>query len=118
MLGKPNLDTVVIKVVPAASLIAQLEKGEIDITAGGGIGEIPLSDWDKAKTLKNIDAISYQDNGYQYIDINYRANKPTNNKLFRQALAYGINRKLMVDQLLKGEGSYLQWAHHSRHGLL
>lgn len=105
VLGKPNLDTLIFKVVPAASLVAQLEKGEVDITAGGGIGEIPLDDWEKAKSLKNVEAYSYTDNGYQYIDINYRANKPTNNKLFRQALAYGINRKLIVDQLLKGEGA-------------
>ncbi len=104
VLGKPNLDTLIIKVVPAASLVAQLEKGEIDMTAGGGIGEIPIDDWARAKGLKNIDAYSYVDNGYQYIDINYRANKPTNNKLFRQAVVTAINRKLIVDSLLLGEG--------------
>lgn len=102
VLGKPNLDTLILKVVPAASLVAQLEKGEIDMTAGGGIGEIPLDDWDRAKALKNVTSYEYDDNGYQYIEYNFRANKPTNNKLFRQALAYAINRKLMVDQLLKG----------------
>jgi peptide/nickel transport system substrate-binding protein len=104
VLGKPNLDSIIIKVVPAASLVAQLEKGEIDLTAGGGIGEVPLDDWARAKGLKNIDAISYVDNGYQYIDINYRAKKPTNNKLFKQAITTAINRKLIVDSLLLGEG--------------
>ncbi len=104
VLGKPNLDTVIVKVVPAASLVAQLEKGEIDMTSGGGIGEVPLDDWARAKGLKNIDAYSYVDVGYQYIDINYRAKKPTNNKLFRQAVVTAINRKLIVDSLLLGEG--------------
>lgn len=102
VLGKPNLDTLILKVVPAASLVAQLEKGEIDMTAGGGIGEIPLDDWERAKKLTNVNSYLYDDNGYQYMEYNFRANKPLNNKLARQALAYAINRKLMVDQLLLG----------------
>ncbi len=103
-LGKPNLDTLVISIVNPATMVAQLEKGELDMVAAGGIGDILIDDWDKVNTLQNVKAISYPADGYQYMIVRGDKNKPWGNKLVRQALAYGLNRKLMVDQLIKGQG--------------
>ena len=102
--GAPHLDKVIISIVTPATMVAQLEKGEVDITAAGGIGDIPLDDWERVQALPNVTATSYQDNGYQYSLINMDPAKPWADKRVRQALAYGINRQLIVDSLLKGQG--------------
>ena len=106
--GKPHLDKLIISIVTPATMVAQLEKGEVDISAGGGIGDIPLDDWDRVKALPNVNAYSYQDNGYQYMIISGDASKPWADKRVRQALAYAINRQLIVDKLLKGQGVVAQ----------
>jgi peptide/nickel transport system substrate-binding protein len=102
--GAPNLDKVIISIVTPATMVAQLEKGEVDIAASGGIGDIPLDDWERVQALPNATAASYQDNGYQYMIINGDPDLPWADKRIRQALAYGINRQLIVDSLLKGQG--------------
>jgi peptide/nickel transport system substrate-binding protein len=103
-LGAPHLDRLIVSIVTPATMVAQLEKGEVDISASGGIGDIPLDDWDRVQGLDNVNAYSYQDNGYQYMIINGDPELPWADKRIRQALAYGINRQLIVDSLLKGQG--------------
>ncbi len=107
-LGRPHLDKLIVKIISPATMVAQLEKGEVDISAGGGIGDIPLDDWERVKSLPNVEAYSYQDNGYQYMLINHDASRPWTDKRIRHALAYGINRQLIVDKLLKGQGVVCQ----------
>jgi peptide/nickel transport system substrate-binding protein len=102
--GKPHLDKLIVSIVTPATMVAQLEKGEADMAAGGGIGDIPLDDWERVKALPNVRAYSYQDNGYQYMIINGDPSKVWADKRLRQALAYAINRQLIVDKLLKGQG--------------
>lgn len=102
-LGKPKLEKVFIRIMKPTTAVAALEKGELDLTAGPGIGEIPITDWDKVKSLPNVDAISFPSNNYQYMDINFDI--PTwKDPRVRQALAHAINRQLIVDRLLKGNG--------------
>ncbi len=103
-LGKPNLDTLVVTIVNPATMVAQLEKGELDMVAGGGIGDLLIDDWDRVNALPNVKAVSYPADGYQYMIIRGDKGKPFADKRVRQALAYAINRKLMVDQLIKGQG--------------
>ena len=102
--GKPHLDKVIVSIVTPATMVAQLEKGEVDLSAAGGIGDIPLDDWERVQALPNVTATSYQDNGYQYALINMAPGSVWGDKRLRQALTYGINRQLIVDSLLKGEG--------------
>ncbi len=102
--GAPHLDRVIISIVTPATMVAQLEKGEVDISSAGGIGDIPLDDWERVQALPNVTATSYQDNGYQYMIINGDPELPWADKRIRQALAYGVNRQLIVDSLLKGQG--------------
>lgn len=103
-LGKPHLDQVFVKIISPATMVAQLESDEVDISASGGIGDIPLDDWERVQNLPNVNAYSYQDNGYQYMLINGDPSLPWADKNVRHALAYGINRQLIVDNLLKGQG--------------
>ena len=107
-LGKPNLEQIFVKIITPATMVAQLEQNEVDITASGGIGDVPLDDWERVQSLENVNAYGYQDNGYQYMIINWDPEGPWVDKKIRQALAYGINRQLIVDQLLKGLGVIAQ----------
>jgi peptide/nickel transport system substrate-binding protein len=103
-LGKPNLDSIIIKILAPATMVAQLEKGELDMVAAGGIGDAPIDDWDKVKALTNVNAIAYDADGYQYALFNTKPGSRFADKAVRQAVITGVNRKLMVDQLLKGQG--------------
>jgi len=109
-LGAPHLDKLIVKIINPSTMVAQLEKGELDMVAAGGIGDVPLDDWERVQELENVDAFSYQDNGYQYMIINgdTELGLPWADKNVRQALAYGINRQLIVDKLLKGQGIVAQ----------
>ena len=55
-MGAPHLDKVIISIVTPATMVAQLEKGEVDISAAGGIGDIPLDDWERVQALPNVTA--------------------------------------------------------------
>ena len=106
-LGQPKLERVFVRIMQATTAVAALEKGEVDITAGAGIGEIPITDWDKVQSLSNVNAVSFVSRGYQYMDFNH--NRPFfKDAKVRQAFYYAINRKLIVDNLLKGTGVVLE----------
>ncbi len=105
-LGAPKLDKLFVKIVGAASFAAALEKGEIDVAAGVGIGEVPVADWDKVSTLSTLRPVTYVAPSYQYLDINVA--KPEFSKAeVRQAFAHAINRPLIVSRLLKGQGEVI-----------
>jgi peptide/nickel transport system substrate-binding protein len=106
-LGKPKLERLFLRIMPATTAVAALEKGEIDLTAGAGIGEIPISDWDKVQKLTNVNAVTFVSKGYQYMEFNHKQAFFKDPKV-RQAFYYGVNRKLIVDTLLKGNGLALE----------
>ncbi|WP_418038090.1 ABC transporter substrate-binding protein [Paenibacillus xylanilyticus] len=98
--GAPNIKDIYIKMMPATNLAAQLQTGDIQLTSPG-VGLIPVQDFDKVANMANV-ITGYGD-----------ANNPNimfiNTKKFpdpkvRQAMAYAMNRQLIVDQLLKGQG--------------
>jgi peptide/nickel transport system substrate-binding protein len=98
--GEPSIKEVFIKMMPATNLAAQLQTGDIQMTSPG-VGLIPIQDFDKVENMATV-ATGYGD-----------ANNPNimfiNSKTFpdpkvRQAIAYAMNRELIVDQLLKGQG--------------
>jgi peptide/nickel transport system substrate-binding protein len=106
-LGTPKVERVFVRIMQANTAVAALEKGEVDITAGAGIGEIPITDWDKVQGLANVNAVSFVSRGYQYFDFNHTRPFFENPKV-REAFYYGINRKLIVDNLLQGTGVVLE----------
>lgn len=101
-LGCPDFKTFVIKVVPAASLTAGLLNGDIDVV---GAGSIPLSDWETVKSSDNLVAQSITSYSYQYMQFNLSEGNDTfQDAAVRTAFDKAIDKQLMVDQLMTGEG--------------
>jgi peptide/nickel transport system substrate-binding protein len=108
-LGKPKLDKLFVKIVGQATFAAAIEKGEIDVAAGVGIGEVPIADWERVSTLPTVTPTTYVAPSYQYLDFNVANPSPTvfAKPEIRQAFAHAINRNLIVQRLLKGQGEVL-----------
>ncbi|MGG0736752.1 ABC transporter substrate-binding protein [Niallia taxi] len=100
-LGEVQLDKMFVKIMPAANLVAQLQTGEIQMNAAGGIGKIAVQDFDTVKGFENVTTKTEKTYGYQ--NMMFNTEKITDEKV-RQAFAYAIDREKIVDQLLKGEG--------------
>ncbi|TRZ36085.1 oligopeptide-binding protein AppA [Niallia circulans] len=100
-LGEVQLDKMFVKIMPAANLVAQLQTGEIQMNAAGGIGKIAVQDFDTVKGFENVTTKTEKTYGYQ--NMMFNTEKITDEKV-RQAIAYAIDREKIVDQLLKGEG--------------
>lgn len=101
--GSPDFKTLVVRVVPAANLTAGLMNGDIDVVA---MGSIPLSDWNTVKNSDSIVAASVNEYSYQYMLFNLsESNEAFQDAKVRIAFDKAINKKLMVDQLMLGEGN-------------
>lgn len=105
-LGEPKLDKIFVRIVPRATIAAALEKGEIDMTGGAGIGEVPVEDWEKVAAMPHLTPATYVAPSYQYMDVN-AAQPHLSDPRVRRAFAHAINRQLIVDRLLKGQGEVL-----------
>lgn len=102
-LGAPNLRRLFVRIIPPTVMLAQLERGDLDVTAGAGIGSILTDDWDRVKSMSNVRAVSIPTPGYQFMAFNFQRTY-LQDKRVRRAIAHATNRQLMVSQLLKGEG--------------
>ncbi|MCL2703910.1 MAG: peptide ABC transporter substrate-binding protein [Defluviitaleaceae bacterium] len=100
--GAPKIDRLVVRIIPTANLLAGLISGEIDILAGGGLGAILLDDWGMAKEQNNLITESIPTQSYQMLIINTQ--KPYMTERARQAFSMAINRDVLVNSLLQGEG--------------
>ncbi len=105
-LGAPKLDKLFIKIVGQTTFAAAIEKGEIDVAAGNGIGEVPIADWEKVSALSTVTPVTYVAPSYQYLDFNI-ADPTFKDAKVRQAFAHAINRPLIIQRLLKGNGEVL-----------
>lgn len=103
--GAPKLDEVFVKIMPGANLTAQLQSGEIDMNAPT-IGQIPFEDYAKVKGMANVtaDTIGVQST-IQTLMINLATIPDVK---VRKAISYAINRKMVLDNLLKGDGEMLE----------
>lgn len=99
-LQKPDFDRLVFKKVQASNLLSGLMSGEIDALSGNT--QIPLSDWEAAKSAEGVVAKSVPTYAYQYMAINTSRDYLTED--IRHAISFAINRQVIVDQLLQGEG--------------
>lgn len=100
--GCPDFKTLVVRVVPAANLTAGLLNGDIDVVA---MGSIPLADWETVKNSDGVVAASVEDYSYQYMLFNLSEADPDfQDAKVRTAFDMAINKQVMVDQLMMGEG--------------
>ncbi|EGL18053.1 MULTISPECIES: ABC transporter substrate-binding protein [unclassified Paenibacillus] len=106
-----KLDKIFIKVLPAANLVAQLQTGEIHMNSLP-VGLIPITEYEKVKALPNVELTTSNPSIPPELFFN-TAN--ISDSRVRQAFAYAINRKLIVDQLLKGQGEVIDGGIPSYH---
>ena len=103
--GVPKLDEVYFKIMPGANITAQLQSGEIDMN-DASLGTIPIEDTDKVKSMPNIIADTKgMSTGIQTLMINM--NTVTDVRV-RKAISHAINRKLIIDNLVKGDGEAIE----------
>jgi peptide/nickel transport system substrate-binding protein len=132
--GKPHLDSVVWKIVDGSVILGLLEKGEIDFVADPN--GFQAADYDTVKAMGNVNIIEQPGFGYQLMgmEVNHRAkgdatldpskwteNKNLSNVKVRQAIAYAIDRKAIIQGLLFGRASITNspiasqfWAYDSK----
>ncbi|GGG72317.1 ABC transporter substrate-binding protein [Paenibacillus radicis (ex Gao et al. 2016)] len=106
-----KLDKIFIKVLPAANLVAQLQTGEIHMNSIP-VGLIPITDYEKVTGFSNVELTS--GNSSVPPELFFNAEKISDPKV-RQAFAYALNRSLIVDQLLKGQGEIIDGGIPSYH---
>ncbi|HEY2493233.1 MAG TPA: ABC transporter substrate-binding protein [Paenibacillus sp.] len=98
-----KLDKIIVKVLPATNLVAQLQTNEIQLNSLP-VGLIPITDYETVKNLPNISLSSSTPS--EPAELFFNVTKITDPKV-RQAFAYAINRQLIVDQLFKGQADII-----------
>ncbi|MDV4152298.1 ABC transporter substrate-binding protein [Clostridium sp. AL.422] len=96
-LGKPNIPNIIYKVTSQETRMQMLTTGEIDM-------DMVTVSQDNVQALKDsqfLDLHIFPTNGYGYIGFNFTNPKFQDQKV-RQALAYGLNRKEVVDAVYAG----------------
>ncbi|OMF37751.1 hypothetical protein BK133_04230 [Paenibacillus sp. FSL H8-0548] len=110
--GAPEIAKVFIKIMPAANIVAQLQSGELDMNAAQGTGNIPAAEWLTVKTFDNVATSEAQTRRYNSIEINMERFP---DKEVRQAIAYAINRSMIVDQLMPNAGELQDGPYSNSH---
>ena len=98
--GQPLLDRV-------AFIVAPNPKVAVDALAGGQLllAELPWSQQAAiSTTLSTFQYGSYPENGYYFLAMNMRPERPLNNLRVRQALAAALDVPRIVEQVTKGQG--------------
>ena len=98
--GAPKIAKLNIKIVSGSQLYAGLQSGEIDITQPT-MSVIPEEDYDSVEALSNVNVVYGEPVTNQSVFIQTK-NVP--DVRVRQAMLYAIDRKMVLEQLLKGKG--------------
>lgn len=99
--GKPKMQNFILKVVNEATVQAELVSGTVDIA---DISSIKNSE-SKNLMSKGVKVVRYPNSKIQYMGFNLRDKKLDIN--VRTAIAYGIDRKAIVEGLIEGNGVVL-----------
>ena len=97
-LGAPDFDRLVYRVVTAPNLLAGLVSGEIDVLSADA--SLPLTDWEAACNTEGITTMSIPSFQYQTMVINTQRIPQE----VRQAINIAINKDVLIQSLLMGEG--------------
>lgn len=99
-LGAPDFDRMVFKKVQPSNILSGLMSGEIDVLSGNT--QIPLADWEAACNTPGVVTKSVPTYAYQYMAMN--TSRDYLSQDVRHAISLAINRQVIVDQLLQGQG--------------
>ncbi len=99
--GPPaHIQNIVYKIVPDQNtLVAELRTGQIQFDEG-----VPPQDVAEVKKFAGIDLKRFTNAEYVYMGFNFKYFKPFDSLAVRQAIAYGINRKAIVKDVVLGYG--------------
>ncbi|RJE90364.1 ABC transporter substrate-binding protein [Paenibacillus sp. 1011MAR3C5] len=110
-LDVPKIDTIFIKVLPAANLVAQLQTGEIQMNSLP-VGLVPITDYDKVTGFDNVNVTSAP--ASEPAELFFNVEKLPDKKV-RQAIAHALNRPQIVEKLLKGQAEIIDGGIPSKH---
>jgi len=112
--GKPNLDTIIYKVIPDSNImLIQLKAGEVDI-----VSNVAFAQLDQIKDIAGMQAMITPNMIWEHLDFNL------DHALFqdarvRQAIALGIDKQALIANVLKsaatpavGDQSSLSWGYN------
>lgn len=102
--GAPEIENVYVRVMNGTALITEFQAGNLHMTAGGGIGMVPVQDIGLLEDIEGLVVEEFPSFNGQYMIIN---NDTYDNAKVRQAFAHAFNRQLIVDNLLNGRGEVL-----------
>lgn len=100
--GKAKTNKFILKVTNPDTLQAEFKNGNVDIA---NVNDMSKSEVEALKK-DDFDTITYPDYMFQYMGFNLREKKFQDKKV-RQAFMYAIDRKLLVDKLLEGNGEVI-----------
>ncbi len=112
--GRPNLDSIVYKVIPDSGImLTQLKAGEVDIVSNVGLTQL-----EQVKAISGVRAVVTPNMIWEHLDFN------VDNALFqdvrvRRAIALALDRQAIITEALKGvasaavgDQSPLSWAYN------
>jgi len=102
--GRPNLDGLVIKIVPESSTqVAALKAGEAHVISSLPPDLVEAIDADpNTRVVSTLSSVSFQVNFYCY-----DWEGPETDKRVRQALNYAVDKETILNQLMRGYGAVL-----------
>lgn len=103
-LGAPKIKNLNIKVVTASQLLAGLRSGEIDLVQQT-TGAILQEDYDSVRALDGITV--YDGTPITNQSIFFNTERVTDVRI-RQAILYGIDRQMILKDLVKGKGEVVE----------
>lgn len=98
-LGAPKIDRLILRATDSASMLAGLINGDLDMI---GYGSILIDDWELANQQENLVTESIPTTSYTTMIFNTA--KPYMTQEVRQALSMAINRDVLIQAILQGEG--------------
>jgi len=103
-LGKPKIERAFIRIINPDSAIAQLERGELDLVLGQGLGDIPNIEIDRVKKVPSLDVQTSSGPFTQGLMLVCTQEKIKDLRV-RKAIAHAINTPGIVEKILLGGGS-------------
>ena len=105
-LGTPDFDRFILRVVDSSQLLPGLLTGEIDILAGAGIGDLPITDWEDAQNEGSL--VVYEAKSYNVQGLVFNTESDVfSNPNVRRAFSMAINRQVIIDNLIGGHAAVL-----------
>lgn len=99
-LGAPYIDRIIYRVLDSNVAVGEMQRGTLDMV------EFNATEYDAYKNLSNINIVEYPAMQYQYMGFN-TVEGPTSDKRVRQAIAYAINRDVIIQNIMGNHASAL-----------